>query len=79
MRSADARRAEIERPAGVTRSFQVSLYKVEPAEPILARNLLSKEDWRAADLDEAEPIGPQMSVVAESATLASTAERLARA
>jgi hypothetical protein len=52
MGRADARSAEINRPAGVARSFQVSLYKVEPAEAVLARNLLAKDDWRAALADE---------------------------
>jgi hypothetical protein len=52
MRRADARSAEIDRPAGVARSFQVSLYKVEPSEAVLARNLLAKDDGRATLLDE---------------------------
>jgi hypothetical protein len=41
VRSTDARSAEIDRPAGVTRSFQVSLYKVEPAKAVFARNLFT--------------------------------------
>lgn len=52
MGRADARSAEIDRPAGVGRSFQVSLYKVEPSEAVLARNLLAKDDARAALSDE---------------------------
>jgi hypothetical protein len=55
---ADARSAEIDRRAGVTRSFQVSLYKVEPSEAVLARNLLAKDDWRAALADEMVEGGP---------------------
>jgi hypothetical protein len=35
VRRADARSAQISRPAGVARSFQVSLYKVEPTEAVL--------------------------------------------
>jgi hypothetical protein len=58
VRSADARSAEIECCAGVTRSLQVRLYKVEPSKSVLARNLLSKEDWRAADLKQMEPVRP---------------------
>jgi hypothetical protein len=47
VRRPDARSAQISRPDGVARCFQVSLYKVEPIEAVLARNLLSKDDWRA--------------------------------
>jgi hypothetical protein len=52
MRRAEARSAGIRRPAGVARSFQVSLYKVEPTEAVFARNLLAKDDWRATLVDE---------------------------
>lgn len=52
VRSADARSAQIRRPDGVTASFQVSENKVEPLEAKLARNLLSKDDWRATLADE---------------------------
>lgn len=52
MRRADARSAEIDRCEGVARSFHVSVYKVEPSEAVLARNLLTKDDWRAALFDE---------------------------
>ena len=55
---ADARSAEIDRPAGVARSFQVSLYKVEPSEAVLACNLLTKHDVRAALADEMVESGP---------------------
>lgn len=58
VRRAEARRAGIDRPAGVIRSFQVSLYKVEPSEAVLARNLLAKDDWRAALSNEVEPGWP---------------------
>jgi hypothetical protein len=58
VRCADARSAEIECCAGVARAFQVSLYKVEPAETVDACNLLSKDDWRAALLDEPVQRGP---------------------
>jgi hypothetical protein len=34
VRCADARSAQISSPCGVPRSFQVSLYKVEPAEAV---------------------------------------------
>jgi len=35
MRRAEARSAGIDRPDGVARSFQVSVYKVEPTEAVL--------------------------------------------
>ena len=54
----DARSAEIGSPNGVARSFQVSVNKVEPSEPILARNLLSKDRARSALLDEMEERRP---------------------
>jgi hypothetical protein len=60
MGRAEARSAEIERPEGVVRSFQVSLNKVEPSESVTARNLLSK-DWYVTSLcmlDEMEPRWP---------------------
>jgi hypothetical protein len=53
-----ARSAEIDRPNVVVRAFQVSLNKVEPVEAVLARNLLTKDDWRADHFDEVEKRGP---------------------
>jgi hypothetical protein len=44
VRSPDARSAQIGRPNGVTRVFQVSRYKVKPFKGSRARNLLSKND-----------------------------------
>jgi hypothetical protein len=58
VRSTDARSADIKRPAGVSRSFQVSLYKVEPSEASLTRNLLAKDDARLALGNEVVPGGP---------------------
>jgi hypothetical protein len=63
MRGADPRSAQIRRPDGVTLSFQVNLYKVEPRESRAARNLLSKDDCRAALRDEAEERWPEVSFV----------------
>jgi hypothetical protein len=68
VRCAEARSAGIDRPEGIALSFQVSLYKVEPSESVFARNLLAKDDWRAALRDETEPHWPQVSLVVESAT-----------
>ncbi len=77
MRSADARSAEIDRPDGVARTFQVSVNKVEPREAVSARNLLSHDEARTALADEAEELGPEVAVVVEAAALASCAEWLA--
>jgi hypothetical protein len=79
VRGTDARRAKIRNPDGVTLSFQVSVNKVEPLESILARNLLSKDDWRAADSDEVMPCWPQVPLVSKPFSFACRAERLARA
>jgi hypothetical protein len=76
VRRAEARSAGINRPDGVVRSFQVSVYKVEPTEAVLACNLLAKDDVRAALRDEAEEVGPEVSLVVEASTLACGAERL---
>ena len=54
MRRTDARSAQIGRPDGPARSFQVRPYKVEPVEAVRACNLLAKDDWRLALLDEME-------------------------
>jgi hypothetical protein len=44
VRSADARSANIFCREGVSRCFQVSRYKIEPAEAVFACNLLAKYD-----------------------------------
>lgn len=77
MRSTEARSAEIERPDGVTRSFQVSENNVEPSKAVRARNLLTKDERRAALADETEPCGPEVSLVVESSALAGIAKWLA--
>jgi len=76
VRRAEARSAGIDRPDGVVRSFQVSVYKVEPTEAVLACNLLAKDCVRAALRDETEEVGPEVSLVVETSTLAGGAERL---
>jgi hypothetical protein len=76
VRRAEARSAGIDRPDGVVRSFQVSVYKVEPTEAVLARNLFAKDDVRAALRDEVEEGGPEVALVVETSTLAGGAERL---
>jgi hypothetical protein len=78
VRGADARSAQIRRPNGVARCFHVKLYSVKPAEAVLARNLLSKDNWRAALCDEAVELGPEVPVVGKSCSLSGGAEGLAR-
>jgi len=79
VRSADACSWQICRCAGVSRSFQVSEYSVEPPEASSTRNLLAKEDCRSALADETEPDRPEMTGVGGSGAAAGTTERLARA
>ena len=79
VRRADAASREIDRPAGVTLTFQVIEYKVEPRPAVRSRNLLAKDDWRIEDADKLEPGGPEVALVAEPATLSGGAEGLARA
>jgi hypothetical protein len=79
VRRADARSAEIDRPAGVTRCFQVSAYKVEPAEAVFACNLLTKHDVRSALADEVVESWPEMPLVIKPSAFACRAERLAGA
>jgi hypothetical protein len=79
VRGADARSAHICRPNGVARCFHVRLYSVEPAEAVLARNLLSKDDWRAALIDEHVKRGPEVALVGKSGLFSGGAEGLAGA
>jgi len=58
---ADARSAQIRRPDGVSRVFQISRNTVEPREPIDARNLLTKDRDRSALADEPKPRWPKMA------------------
>jgi hypothetical protein len=79
VRGADARSAQIRHPNGVSRYFQVSAYSVEPAEAVLARNLLSKDNWRMALGDEAIELGPEVALVGKSCPFSGGAEGLAGA
>lgn len=79
VRSTDARSRDTGRCEGVADSFHVILNKVEPAVPNRCFNLLTKDDRRAALLDEVKPEGPQVPLVVEPTTHACHAERLARA
>ena len=62
-RVAERRSAEIDRPEGVVRSFQVSSYLVQPQEAVLARNLLSNDERRTSLLDQAEELGPEVPLI----------------
>nr|WP_231038802.1 hypothetical protein [Nitratidesulfovibrio oxamicus] len=78
MRRAEARSAGIDRPAGVTRRFHVSEYKVEPRKTVFACNLFSKDDIRAALRDEMIECWPKMPLVSKPNAFACRAERLTR-
>jgi hypothetical protein len=58
VRRTDARSAQIGGPDRIAQCFQVNAYSVEPRPASLARNLLSKDDWREALADEPEPLFP---------------------
>jgi hypothetical protein len=75
----EARSAGINRPEGVSRSFHVSLYKVEPSKAVFARNLFAKDDCRLALLDEIVEVRPEVPLVIKPCSFACRAERLARA
>jgi hypothetical protein len=77
-RRADARSRERLTPKGVVQGFHVSVYKVDPRIDVLARNLLSNDDWRSALADEMEPVQPEVPLVSKPKSFACRAERLAR-
>lgn len=79
MRRADARSAQIGGPDTISQCFQVSAYSGEPFTASLARNLFSKDDWRAADFDEAAELRPEVAFVRFSPSCPGAAERLAGA
>jgi hypothetical protein len=79
LRRTEPRSAEIFRPEGIVLTFHVSLYKVEPCKAVRARNLLSKDNARAADADEVMPVRPDVPLVNKPISFACLAERLARA
>lgn len=79
VRRTDPRSWEIHNPEGVATPFHVSVYKIEPAEAVWTRNLFTKDDWRARDADEVEPVRPEVPLVSKPKALACAAERLARA
>lgn len=79
VRSTDARCRKRHKPEGVSHSFQVSLYKVEPCVCVTACNLFAKDMLRSALADEVEEVRPKVPLVSKPITFACRAERLARA
>jgi hypothetical protein len=73
---ADARSAEITRPDGVVRRFQVSRNTIEPSKSIRARNLLTKDDCRAALRNELVPRRPKVARIIGAIAFPRTRERL---
>jgi hypothetical protein len=69
----------INRPDGVTLSFQVRRNKVEPSESVVGRNLFAKDCDRLRDADEAEEFGPEMTFIGCAGSFSGNRERLARA
>jgi hypothetical protein len=79
VRCADARRAQIGGPDGISQRFQVSAYSSEPLPAKAACNLFPNDDWRAALRDEATELGPEVPVVGSAFSLPGDAEGLAGA
>jgi hypothetical protein len=79
MRTADAVCAQYGRPAGVTFFTQVCRYSIEPTFANRACNLLPKDIFRAAFLDEIEEHGPEVPLVFVSELLSCCGEGLAGA
>jgi hypothetical protein len=69
----------INRPDGVTLSFQVRRNKVEPSESVIGRNLFAKDWDRVLDADEAEEFGPEMTFIGCAGSFSGNRERLTRA
>jgi hypothetical protein len=63
VRRTEARSAEIETCKGVRRSFQASLYIVEPVKAVFACNLLAKDNVRLALRYKTEPCGEEVALI----------------
>jgi hypothetical protein len=70
---------DIDAPAGVTFSRQISAHSVEPTVPSFARNLLSHDDKGSASFDEAVEVGPEMPWIVNSGAFACDTKWLAGA
>jgi hypothetical protein len=77
VRSADARRAKICCPDGISQCFQVRPNSGEPVSAKRARNLLSKDDCRLALRDETAELGPEVPLVVSAKSSTGGAEGLA--
>jgi hypothetical protein len=69
----------IDAPAGVTFSLQISAHSVEPTIASRSRNLLSHDDRGSAGANEAVEVGPEVTGIVNSGAFACDRERLARA
>lgn len=69
----EARSAQIGAPKSIVQHFQRSSYSIKPDAAIRARNLLSKNCCRAALLDEAAELGPEVSAIGKPFVPAFTA------
>jgi hypothetical protein len=76
VRRTDARSAQIGGPNGISHRFQVSAYNGEPLPSSLARNLFSKDNWRAALGDKSVEFWPQVPFIFDAFSFARDAERL---
>jgi hypothetical protein len=76
---ARARTAQIGACCAIGQCFKVSANTREPCPSSLARNLLSKDNWRAALANEAAELRPKVTRVLRPSALACAAEWLARA
>jgi hypothetical protein len=79
VRRIDGASRNIDRPAGVTVSFQVRSNSVEPTIASLARNLFSHDDMGPAGTDEAMKVRPQVPWIIDTGSFAGDRERLAGA
>jgi hypothetical protein len=70
---------DINAPAGVTFSLQISAHSVEPTIASLSRNLLSHDDRGPTGGDEAMEVGPQVPWIVCTGSFACDRKRLARA
>jgi hypothetical protein len=77
MRRPNARRCKIGGPDTIATCFQVSSYSGEPCTSSLARNLFSKDDWRAALFDKPSKSGPKVPLVSRAFSCSCHAEGLA--
>jgi len=78
MRGVDRESWEIDSPAGVVFSFQISANSVEPTIPSRSRNLFSHDDRGPDGGDEAMKVGPEVPGVCGSGTFTCNAKWLAR-